>query len=158
MTPLGTRALVVALSIAATGPAPATDIDALVRLLSPADLAQNLAAVCAAQDEFFLNATRGEHGTMHALAQHVKEEVIDGLSPDEADQVLRRAADAARNAALMAIRPLSAPTAHEEQIRLRTWCEEAAKPFVRSIVGDHAKRHAILEQALQDAKRSQPSK
>lgn len=158
MTPLGTRALIVAIGAAATAPATAADIDALVQLLSPANLAQNLAAVCTAQDEFFLDATRGEHGNMHALAQHVKEEVIDGLSPEEADRVLRRAANAARNAALMAIRLLSAPTPQEEKIRLQTWCEETAKPFVRAIVGDHARRHELLDQALRNAKRDRSSK
>lgn len=134
------------------GQASAANVDQLVRILSSVYLLHNLTSVCAAQDRKFLEETSGSRGTMAFYSQHVKEEVIDGLLESEAYGILRRAADAAKSTALMAVRGLAAPSPDVERRRLQAWCESSVKLLVRQYVADHDLHHESFERDLLNAK------
>jgi hypothetical protein len=65
----------------------AADDEALVRILTRADVAHNLTAYCAQFDPSILQQTRGTQGEMRGLMQHITSEVISGLPADEASRV-----------------------------------------------------------------------
>lgn len=154
---LVSRRVALALLLAAV-PAFAVDADALVRILSPAYLAEDLAAVCSAQDPSFMQDGLGHFPSVRSYAVHIRGEVVEGLRPEEAERVVKRAADAAKNAALLAVRARSAATPEEERSNLLDWCRDSALPFVRQIVAEHDRNHAAVEHALDVAKRPNPSK
>src|SRR3954454_11924099 len=112
--------LAATLSIAHSGVA--KDLDRLTKALSPVFLAENLTAVCTAVDPSFADATSGRRGTVHVYAQHVKLEVIDQLSPAEADVVLRRAADAAKLLSLQRTREIAPRSLEADADQMRAWC------------------------------------
>jgi|SRR5215207_5197465 len=134
------------------GPSLSANLDELVQLLSPAYLAENVAVVCTVNDPTFAAQTRGYRGSMSVYAQNMKQEVIAGLDEDAANTILRRAADAAKAAALMAIRAHAAPTQDEERQKLVTWCETSAKPFVQNIIMGQDQRYDAFKEAVARAK------
>jgi len=91
---------------------------------------------------------------MHVYAQNIKEQIITGLDEGEANTVLRRAADAARAAALMAIRANDAPTPDEERRKLIAWCETSGRPFVQSIITSQDQNYDTFKEAVTRAKSS----
>ena|SRR5215207_10295183 len=148
------QSILVLLFLTAAGPSLSANLDALVQLLSPAYLAENVAVVCTANDPTFATETSGRHGAMGAYAQNMKEEIIAGLDDGEANTVLRRAADAARAAALMAIRANEAPTPDEERRKLIAWCQTSGRPFVQSIIISQDQKYDTFKEAVARAKSS----
>jgi len=136
------------------GPSLSANLDTLVQLLSPAYLAEHVAVVCTANDPAFATETSGRQGSMRVYAQNMKSEIIAGLDESEANTVLRRAADAAKAAALMAIRANEAPTPGEERQKLIAWCETSGRPFVRSIILTQDQQYAAFKEAVARAKSS----
>ena len=67
--------------------AAATDLDALVRLLVPAYMAQNFAAVCSSQDPQFLSELKNGPASISAFAEGIKKRVTADLAADEAEKV-----------------------------------------------------------------------
>jgi hypothetical protein len=139
-TPLHfTKAFFTSLCLAIAGlhvpaPAVALDLDALSRLLLPANLALMLANACTAADPAFSRDLGGPNGTVPEYAQRVKDAVSEHLTSDQVQIVLRRAADDARAAALRAVRALAASDEAEEQMRVQDWCATTVKPFVRAFL------------------------
>lgn len=149
------RALALALAAVAglPGPLSATpDPTRLADLLTTPFLAQNITAVCGARDRRFLLETSGPHGTMHAYAQHIKEEVIASLRPSEFETVLRSAAEAARTLARGMLRELADASPSIEADRLDTWCQTFAKSLVRRVIAEHDAAHDRFLQSVEQAK------
>ena len=90
------RHVIVAAIGVAAGAAEAKDLQALAKIVEPAYTAMNYAVVCVRDQPQFLRRTSGARGHVIQYAEHVKDEVIDQLTEDEAKNVLRSAADAAR--------------------------------------------------------------
>jgi len=134
------------------GPSLAANLDELVQLLSPAYLAENAAVVCTANDSTFAVQTSGRRGSMSVYAQNMKQEIIAGLDEDEANTILRRAADAAKAAALMAIRAHASSTQDEEKQKLIAWCETSGKPFVQNIIMGQDQKYDSFREAVAHAK------
>src|SRR5215212_3727190 len=146
------RSSFVFLLLTAADPRLAANLDELVRLLSPAYLAQSVTVVCTAQDPTFAIQTGGQRGPISVYAQDIKDKIIEGLEAEEVNEILRRAAEAAKAAALMAIRAQAAPNPDEERQRLLSWCVTAAKPFVRDFISSHDQNHDAFEEAVARAK------
>jgi hypothetical protein len=134
--------------------ATAADVKMLGNVLSPAYLAMNFAVVCAQQDRALLSDTGGPRGSALVYAQHIKDEVIEGLEPRDAEAVVREAANAARSVALGFVRSMAGGSPSTEAERVRTWCDSIAKPFISGVIAGHENRHDLFEQVLDAAKRS----
>lgn len=137
--PLWTKVRFASLLLGIAGSAPASaavarDLDALTRLLVPADLALMVSNACTATDPSFSHDLGGPRGTVPEYAQRVKDAVSDSLTPEQVQIVLHQAADVARAAALRALRAAAAPDDAEEEARMHEWCATAVKPFVQAFV------------------------
>ena len=135
-------ALAAACLLLGPGPALATDEDALVTLLSPANLAEMVGNVCAAQDPPSSTRPPEPFGTVRLYAQHVKAEITESLDESTVRNVLLRAADLAKEKALGEIRRLKRATPEDEGRTLARWCESSAKPFVRDCLHSKPRRPA----------------
>ncbi len=133
--------------------ASATDLDMLVRLLVPAYMAQNFAAVCASQDPQFLSELEHGSATVGAFAEETKKRVTAGLPQDEADKVRVTAADTARQVARHELQLLSQQPAGGPPVSMKTWCDRSAKPFIVEAMRRHAEKRQEFEKQLDDAKR-----
>ena len=131
----------------------AANDDALVRILTRADIVDNFAVYCTQFDSSFLNSTKGVTGDAQAFAQHVKNEVIMDLPQEEASKIVFQAANAARAGALLAIRGLYGPDPEQARSHLSDWCARVVKPSVQQFVSDHDDRHDQFKKAIEDAKR-----
>jgi hypothetical protein len=89
----------------------------------------------------------GKWGTALHYAQHVKDEIIQGLSYQDALVVVRHAADEAQAEVR---RQLAANVKTEgadvEGLRLKAWCESHANDFIAAFIDAHDRGHvAFLE-------------
>lgn len=132
----------------------ATDLDLLARLLVPAYLAQNFAAVCISQDPKF-PSDLFENGivSINAFSEHVKVEVTAGLSEPIAAEVRVKAADAARLVVRGEIDLLRGNQAKVPPEALQRWCERSVKPFIFEVTSKHQEKHGEIERLLESAKK-----
>lgn len=144
---LGVLALALGIS-----PARALDEDVMRNILSPILLAQNLTAVCAKVDPEFSRRIGGRDGDAVAVIAHMKDHVLNAMTRDEAAPIVASAAGAARAVGLGMIRPLSGGSVEEQEVRIRTLCEETARPLVKGLVDNHEQRHEFFEKMLRDAR------
>jgi hypothetical protein len=131
----------------------ARDLDAMAGILVPAFTAMNYAVICAQDDPHFLPRTFGARGTVLNYAEHVKDEVVESLSQEEAAVVLTKAADAARSIAREELRRVlpAYPAGHADQII--SWCYSTAISFVLAFIEHHDTQHAAILQELEQASR-----
>ena len=157
MTP---RPLVTLLVLVGLGfpPTPAfagsPNVNVLWRLLAPANLMLMVGNVCLAQDPSFLTRTMGSHGDFRAYAQAVKDEVSEGVPPEDLLLILRRAADAAKAEALADIRDLEAADPETERQNTEAWCKTSATSIVNDLLVTHDLDHDGFERLLSAAKSS----
>lgn len=128
------------------------DTDMLANVLATAFLAQNLSLVCAEQNKWFLEDTRGPGGDARDFAEHIKREVLAHLSEREAALVVVNAANASRAMSLGLIHVMGGGTRDEQVERITAWCDSTAKPLVKGILGQHEIRHDLYDQMLLQAK------
>ncbi len=131
----------------------AKDLDALVRLLVPAYMAQNFAAMCVDQDSQFLSDLKNGPGSINAFAEQVKNSVTLDLPEDMAEKVRVTAADTARQVARHELQLLDRQQASGSPGSLKSWCDRSAKPFIIETLRRHAEKQPEFEKALEDAKR-----
>ncbi|MGA8156145.1 MAG: hypothetical protein WB822_08010 [Rhodoplanes sp.] len=131
----------------------ATDLDALVRLLVPAYMAQNFAAVCTVQDPQFLSELKGGPAAINTFAKGIKKRVTADLAADEAEKVRVTAADTARQVARHELQLLNQQPAGGPPVSIKTWCDRSAKPFIIEALRRHAEKKQEFEKELEDAKR-----
>jgi hypothetical protein len=132
--------------------AAATDLDALVRVLIPAFMAQNFAAVCLAKNSRFLAELKDGPAAVSAFADRVKQRVTAGLSESEAEKVRVTAADTARQVASHELERLNRQQIGSDS-SLETWCDRSAKPFVLEALRRHEENRQEFNKILEDAKR-----
>jgi hypothetical protein len=86
-------------------------------------------------------------------AEHVKDEIIDGLTYTEAVTVLRGAADLARDEARRQLGKLrSAGPSEGYDARVENWCSGEARETIQKFIADHDSNHAAFDIALYQAK------
>ena len=147
---MGVAVLLAAVSIPIC--ATAAELEMLARVLIPAYMAQNFAALCVVDNPTFVEDTAGPKGHVHVYAKHVKDEVSAGLTKADVETVLRAAADTARSIVQKELRDMSPGTAGPEPERLARWCDKSAKPFVLEVINAHYSKHEEIERILRSAK------
>lgn len=135
-------------------PARAADLETLARVLIPAYMAQNFAALCVVDNPKFVEETAGSQGHVHIYAKHVKDEVSNGLSLTDVETVLRMAADTAQSVLRKELSELPSGPPSSRSEPMARWCEKSAKPFVREIIEAHFSKHTEVEQIIVQAKRN----
>lgn len=132
----------------------AKDLEMLTRVLIPAYIAQDFAALCATRDPDFLSAeVINGVVSIGAYAQHVKKEVTIDLPEDEARKVRVTAADTARQVAYQELYLLTAQQATDPTELVKRWCDRSAKPFILAIMSKHQDKHQEFDEILENAKR-----
>lgn len=133
-------------------PSSAADDEALVRILTRADIAHNFASYCAQYDRSIADRTRSAVGDVRELMLHIRAEVIADLPEPEAFEIVVRSANAAHTGALLAIRRFYGQNQDEEYARLSEWCENTVVPSLKEFVTQHDNDHVLLDQAIRKAK------
>lgn len=128
------------------------NIDILWRLLAPADLMLMVGNACVSQDPSFLTRTTGKHGDFRAYAQEVKDEVSEGVPPEDLHRILRLAADAAKTEALAEVRDLGSSDPQIEAGNMRRWCITSATQIIAEFIQVHDQDHEGFEKLLAAAK------
>jgi hypothetical protein len=129
----------------------AKDLDVLIRYLVPAFLAQNFAAVCQADDPKFLSELTDKSNDANAFSQHIKLEIIAGLTSAETQFVLVSAAKTARHAARTEFKKFSPNYPELPTEPLRKWCQ-GIKPYILRVIGRHFKEHKDFLRIIGQAK------
>lgn len=138
-------------------PALAQDTAKLSELLAPAYTAMNYAVLCTNHSTWGISQPRGPHGTALQYAEHIKDEVIDGLTYKEALTVLKSAADLARSEAEVELKAkviVGHPS--KESQRLFAWCESFVSDFVTRVMLSHDRDHDKFLHGLVQAKKTAP--
>jgi hypothetical protein len=108
----------------------------------------NYAVVCASRAQWANRQPVGLRGGAAQYAAHVKNEVIAGLTEQEAHLVLRQAADEGRAEARKQLREnVLSDDRKTEEIRLRAWYDDYAGNFIGVFIKIHdGENEAFLEQ------------
>lgn len=131
----------------------ARDLDALAEFLRPAYTAMNFTVLCSQVDPFFLNETLGPRGTPLHFAQHIKDETITGLMEEDAKEVLKAAADAARSKARKKLYELARPGDDQRTATaINEWCQSEVRELIFELIRDHDNDHDRIELFLERAK------
>lgn len=152
-TAVAQAALLLSMVCALESPAAAKDLEMLKRLLIPAYMAQNFAAVCVAQDRYFLSDLNSGISVVSAFAEHVKAEITSELPEVDANEVRVAAANVARNVARQELQTLDAANNNKSADALKNWCGRSAKQFIVEIMAKHYEKHQEFERLLDGAKR-----
>jgi hypothetical protein len=145
-----TCGLVAGLILVVTSPGSANDLNRQIKLLSVVYLGQQTTNMCAIDRPSFLEETSGPLGPMSVYAQHIKEEVMAGLRPEEITPVLVQAADFARSQARAKLSEFSIVPGMIDKQRLRNWCETVAKPYALKIMTMHDHQHDLFRCDITD--------
>ena len=145
-------AAALALALGTWSPARALNEDVMRNVLSSVFLAQNFTAVCSQIDPEFSNKTGGKNGDADSVIVHINDEVSASMTRDEAAPILMSAAGAARAVGLGMIRALSGGSYQEQTDRVRMFCDQTARPVVKSVVDNHEERHEFFERMIKNAR------
>jgi hypothetical protein len=146
---------VIFLTVLLISPAISKDFGILTRMLYVAFLAEQGVALCIVADPAFASETSGPMGSMHDYAQHIKTEVMTGLTETENVSLLKSAADRAKGEAQQVLRSLATAGPEGpviETARVTRWCQTVVKPLVRQVIDTHDNHHAEIDQLLEKAK------
>jgi hypothetical protein len=157
MVPLAPNGLAAALLLSVafgSFEARARDLGELGRLLTPAYTAMSLAGVCSAAPGWQERQPRGLRGVAIHYAEHVKDEMIEGLTHDEAVTVLRFAAERARDEARQQLqRHVYAEDQVSEATRFAEWCAHIVRGYISEFIQQHEGDHGSFMERLTQAKR-----
>jgi hypothetical protein len=128
-------------------------VDALVRLLVPAYMAQNFAALCLSQDAQFLADVKGGPSAVTAFAEGVKQRVTASLSEADAQKVRITAADSAQQVARQELQLLNRQQASGVNGPIKAWCERSARSFILEVLRRHEEKRQEFDKLLDEAKR-----
>ena len=130
----------------------AKDLEKLARLLIPAYMAQDFAAVCLERDaSFFSDVSHGE-AALKTFAEHVKDEVTVGLVETEASHVRGMAADTALSVTGQELARLRGQNASIPDLAFKEWCDRSVRHFIAEIINAHQENHAEFEALAKAAK------
>ncbi len=133
--------------------ASAKDLEMLTRLLAPAYIAQNFAAMCNAETAKPTPERKNTLLKITTFVDHVKTEVTTGLSENEAEKVRTIAANTAQNIARNEMLFLGAEGPYVPTDILVRWCEQSAETVISEILQAHAKNHERFDRLTDDAKK-----
>lgn len=131
----------------------AKDLKALARLLVPAYIAQNYAALCGAENAKPTPKQKNRMITISTFVDHVRTEVTSGLEEKEAEEVRTTAANTAQNIARNEMQFLGAHGTYVPTDSLARWCEQSAETVIVEILQVHAQKHDYFDRLTDDAKK-----
>ena len=131
----------------------ARDLELLTRLLVPAYMAQNFAAICLTNDQDFLSGVNNGFASVSAFAEHVKAEVTAGISEAEAEKVRVMAANTARQVAHKELDGLRGRGGQPQPEAVSRWCTGSAKHFIVEIMRRHQVQHEEFLSMAEKGKR-----
>jgi hypothetical protein len=136
-------------------PASAKDLRRLSALVTPSYAAMSIAVMCTQDDPSFVITHTGPRGTALHYAQHVKDEVIEGLTYAEAKTVLIAAAEAARASARKKLHEIANAFDRGATIQAVTaYCATDGKAMVLDTIAAHDAAHEQFIDDLRAAKES----
>ena len=133
--------------------APAKDLEMLVRLLAPAYIAQNFAALCNGENAKLAAEQKNSMITIRTFVDHVKTEVTTGLSEKDAEEVGTSAANTAQTIARNEMQFLGAQGRYVPTAALARWCKQSAETIISEILQAHAKKHEEFDRLTDEAKK-----
>lgn len=145
--------LAVAFLAAAPNQARALNEDVMRNILSPIFLARNLSAVCIRLDGDFEVETKGRTGGVAEVTKHMEDQLMAGMTRDQAAPIVVAGAGHARAVGLGLIRALSGGSVEEQSDRLKRLCERTAKPLIREVIEGYEARPEFFQQMIKDARR-----
>ncbi len=131
----------------------AKDLNALARLLVPAYIAQNYAALCNTENAKPTPKRKNRMITISTFVDHVRTEVTSGLEEKEAEEVRTSAANTAQNIARNEMLFLGAHGTYVPTDSLIRWCEQSAETVISEILQVHAQKHDYFDRLTDDAKK-----
>lgn len=131
----------------------AADLDMLTRVLIPAYIADDFAAICSTKNPDFLRGSLGAFQSTRIYADHVKVEVTSNLTEQEAFQVRKIAADVAKSITRNKFDNAAAKKDSSLGSAIASWCQEEAEPFIVKIVDTHQIKHREFDSIVERAKR-----
>lgn len=144
--------LLAASLVLATSSASAKDLKRLSELVTPAYAAMSIAIMCARDDPDFIAQHTGPRGSALHYAQHVKDEVVEGLTHDEAVQVLTGAAGAARELARKKLYGIANPFDQQDTVRaVIRYCASEGRALVLNTIRSHDTSHDDFVEQVRSA-------
>src|SRR5262245_54908633 len=133
--------------------AAAKDLEMLVRLLTPAYIAQNFSALCNGENAKLTAEQKNSMIKIGTFVDHVKTEVTTGLSEKDAEEVRISAANTAQNIARNEMLFLGAQGTYVPTDTLARWCKQSAETIISEILQAHAKKHEEFDRLTDEAKK-----
>jgi len=133
--------------------ASAKDFEMLAKLLTPAYVAQNFAALCNGESAKLTAEQKSSMIKIRTFADHVKTEVTTGLSEKDAQEVRTLAANTAQHIARNEMQFLGAQGRYVPTDALARWCKQSAETIISEILQAHAKKHEEFDRLTDEAKK-----
>lgn len=130
-----------------------SDLEMLARVLIPAYMADDFAALCRAQEPAYLNEGIDGFRTTREYAEHVKREVTQDIPEDDAARVRLTAANVALQIARNELHALGSGEDAKSRANVQAWCEGSAKSFILYLIAAHRSEHAKFDSIVENAKR-----
>lgn len=128
------------------------DLNALIRVLYSAYVAEQGSAMCMVPSIKLSDNDRAVFIDAHNYAQLTKQKVSTGLSDDDLQFVLKSAADRAREDMLQIVRVLKSNPPDKEYAELLRWCTNNMKPAAEKLVRAYADAPGAYDKLIDAAK------
>ena len=129
------------------------DLNALIRVLYPAYVAEQGSAMCLVPSIKMPDSDRAVFIAAHNYAHLIKEKISAGLSDDDVRFVLKSAADRAREEILEVVRVLKSNPPDKEYGELFRWCTENMKPAAEDLARAYVEAPGAFDKLIEKAKR-----
>ena len=140
------------LLLGSLSPAFGRDLNALIRVLYSAYVAEQGSAMCMVPSIELSDSDRAVFIDTHNYAQLVKQKVSAGLSDDDVRFVLRSAADRARADMLQVVRVIKSNPPDKEYAELFRWCTNNMKPAAEKLLRAYADAPGTFDNLIDNAK------
>ena len=137
---------------AATSPAFGKDLNALIRVLYSAYVAEQGSAMCMVPSIKLSDSDQAVFVEAHNYAKLATEKVSAGLGDDEVRFVIKSAADRAHEDMLQVVRVLKSNPPDKEYAELFRWCTHNMKPAAEKLVRAYADAPGAFDKLIDNAK------
>lgn len=140
------------LLVGALSPVFGKNLNALVRVLYSAYIAEQGSAMCMVPSIKLSDSDRAVFIDAHKYAELVTQKVSAGLSDDDVRFVIKSAADRAHEDMLQVVRVLKSNPPDKEYAELFRWCSNNMKPAAEKLVRAYADAPDAFDKLIDDAK------
>ena len=140
------------LLVASTSPVFGKDLNALIRVLYSAYVAEQGSAMCMVPSIKLSDSDRAVFVDAHNYAELATQKVSAGLSDDDVRFVIKSAADRAHEDMLQVVRVLKSNPPDKEYAELFRWCTNNMKPAAEKLVRAYADAPGAFDKLIDNAK------